>query len=630
MSKYPPIFQSVPTDEFTDREEVINLLVKRAINTPRDITLSTAIVGQRRLGKTSVMEHTYNRLFWEQDDVVPIYFTFEAKPMTSDEFAKTYFTNFLRQYVAFRLKDDELARLEDRDVELKNLVPLAETLKPDPIAHYAGGVFRLLKSPTASLHEKLETVIYLPRQVMEYNRARFLPETPIFVMLDEFQDVLRINYSDGKPADTVGLYQWAVEGRKCPHFVTGSAVRLITQEVLGTGALFGRFRFMQFKPLSDIYGIELVDKLAQKYGIAVEEPVAGYLTRRCGGNPFYIRCVMLQALEQDHSKIETPEAVNDLIAHEVTHGQIWRDWSAQLQKYFQTINSYYISKQILFYAAQFRDKRIEAERIAEQVERPKEEVQHTLKQLAFAEMIDSDGGYIFHNLKDPILRDFINSQYELDIAKHPWEKVYEDLLQSYQTLKKKYDNLVGALVEARLEALLNRFDNREVPGRLFHTEGSVHLPRFVYVSDAYFKSPGGRSHQIDLQGRWHKGYDRWAWIVEIKHWDREVTPSVVKKFIEAYTALVHVAQLKGYIKWFVNRSGFSPGAIKVLKEHNIYYSAAAEINELLHLFGIQRLLSFDIKSKAGKRSKGKSKKGKQVESNASLMKPKDPPQAASG
>ncbi len=218
MSKYPPIFQSVPTDEFTDREEVINVLVKRAINTPRDITLSTAIVGQRRLGKTSVMEHAYNRLFWEQDEVVPIYFTFEAKPTTSDEFALVYFTNFLRQYVAFRLKDGQLARLDNKRIDLDKVVALAESLKPDPIANYAGAMQYRLASDNFSLHEKLEAAIYLPREVMEYNRARFLPETPIFVMLDEFQDVLRINYSDGKPQDAqeVGLYQWAVEGRKCP------------------------------------------------------------------------------------------------------------------------------------------------------------------------------------------------------------------------------------------------------------------------------------------------------------------------------------------------------------------------------------------------------------------------------
>jgi len=74
------------------------------------------------------------------------------------------------------------------------------------------------------------------------------------------------------------------------------------------------------------------------------------------------------------------------------------DWSGQLQKYFETINSYYIAKQILFQAAQFQDKRIVPEEIAQQVQRPKacpeergKEVQHTLKQLAFAEMIDSDG-----------------------------------------------------------------------------------------------------------------------------------------------------------------------------------------------------------------------------------------------
>jgi predicted AAA+ superfamily ATPase len=70
----------VPSDEFTDREELIGELVATACNTPRDITFSTAIVGQRRMGKTSVMEQLYNRLFWEEDEVVPIYFTFEAKP----------------------------------------------------------------------------------------------------------------------------------------------------------------------------------------------------------------------------------------------------------------------------------------------------------------------------------------------------------------------------------------------------------------------------------------------------------------------------------------------------------------------------------------------------------------------
>jgi len=44
------------------------------------------------------------------------------------------------------------------------------------------------------------------------------------------------------------------------------------------------------------------------------------------------------------------------------------------------------------------------------------------------------------------------------------------------------------------------------------------------------------------------------------------------------------------IKWIVNQGGFTSGAIKALEKHQIYYSAAAEINELLRMFGIERLL----------------------------------------
>ncbi len=589
--KWYPIFQSVPADEFTDRQEIIDYLLRWAANTARDITLSTAVIGQRRLGKTAVLEQVYNHLFWEQDKVVPIYFTFEACPITSTEFAFAYYTNFLRQYVAFRRKDYLLARLTDRDVELKNLVEMAESLSGDPIARHAGGMFRLLNSPTAQLHDKLAAAVHLPRQVMEYNRGQGKPETPVFVMLDEFQEVLKIGYSDGKPADTVGLYQWAVEGRQCPHYVTGSAIRLITQEVLGTGALFGRFGHFKFLPMEAVHGLEMVDKLAVKYGLSISEPVAGYLVNRCGGNPFYIRCVLMQALEQQQRDIPNEKAVSNLIAYDVTDGRIARDWAGQLQKYFEIINSYFIAKRIIFYAAKFGDKRIPPEEIAAEVRRLVEDVQYTLRQLSFAEMLDGRGGNIYYNIKDPILKDFINTQYELDIEGSSWNQVYRELMEKYRSLQGKYSDLLGALVEARLEAMLNRFDGRMVSGRLFNTTGEVELPKFVYVGDSYIKPPGSRAYQIDLQGEWYKdNYDAWVWVAEMKWWKTEVTPHVVKKFAAACEALQKEKRLSGVVKWLVNQGGFSKGAKKVLDEYGIYYSGPNEINELLYMFGIERLL----------------------------------------
>ncbi|MFQ5615589.1 MAG: hypothetical protein ACE5GO_03915 [Anaerolineales bacterium] len=585
----PPIFQSVPADEFTDREETIDFLVWQGSTVANDTTPSRGILGRRRMGKTAVLHTVYNRLFWEQDDVVPIYFTFESQPTGSTAFAWNYFVNFLQQYVAFRRKDDDLARRELSDVQIDNLVTIAESMTEDPIAHYARHIMDLIRDPDTWLDPKLRAAVCLPRRVMEYNRARGKPETPIFMMLDEFQDVLKINYSDGTPADTVGLYQWASEGRKCPHIVTGSALRLITQKTLGTGALFGRFSTYHFPPMPNIHGLELVEKLARKYQVAVPEPVAGYLVSRCGGNPFYIWCVLVQAVEQRLPHIRSEREMDALLAHEVSQGHIWQDWHGQLERYFQEVNSHKITRTVLFYAAEYEDELIEPEEIAQRVKRSPDEVYQILRQLAYADMVEAHWG-LFRNVKDPILRDFIRSQYLIGVRGQSQTQVGEELLDEYQTLQRKYANLLGALVEARLEALLHRFDNRTVSGDLFHTVGEVHLPKFKYVSDTVVKPPNSRAYQIDLQGRWHEEYDRWAWVVEIKHWQDKVTPGVVRKFVAACEALKKEQKVVGMVKWMVNKGGFTAGALELLDEHDIYYSGQEEINTLLHALGIERVL----------------------------------------
>jgi hypothetical protein len=593
QERRPPIYQSVPADEFTDREEIIGRLVRMAALTPRDITVSTSVVGRRRLGKTAVMEEVYNRLFWEQDAVAPIYFNFETHPLTSTEFAEAYFANYLRQYVAFRRKDRELAR--DEKLKWRELLPLTRDLGEPLLLREVEAMARLLDDSQPSLHLILQGAVHLPRALMESHRvAAFMGEAAElsqFVMLDEFQEIMKITYSDGKPAHMTGLYQWAVEGRKCPHLVTGSAVRLINQEVLGSGALFGRFDYLEFAPLEDIYGLELVDRLARKYGIAIEEPVAGYLVTRCGGSPFYINCVMRQAAVVQ-PEIGDEEAVEGLLAHEIARGRIWRDWSGQLQKYFAQINSHFIAKTILFHAAQFSDQRIEPELIAKKVKRPVEEVQGVLQQLAFADMIDAGGGYIFRNLKDPVLREFIRVQYQLDVALEPFDDVYQQLRDELARWKRKYADAVGELVEARIGALMTRFDGRRVPGRLFGVEGEVELPKFTLVYDTVVKAAGEHERQVDLVGAWWPGGEMMVWVAEIKHWAKRVDAGIVADFevlCQAVSRDKRIAPAR-IVKWLVNADGFTEATRTAMREAGILHSGAPEINELLRGFGLQRLL----------------------------------------
>ena len=76
---------------------------------------------------------------------------------------------------------------------------------------------------------RLNAVLHTPRTVADQN------EDPILMILDEFQHVITIRDKDGTEPNVVGRYQQAVESRWCPHLVSGSAVTLLTKDILGHG-----------------------------------------------------------------------------------------------------------------------------------------------------------------------------------------------------------------------------------------------------------------------------------------------------------------------------------------------------------------------------------------------------------
>ncbi|MBF0233242.1 MAG: hypothetical protein HQK65_09410 [Desulfamplus sp.] len=46
-----------------------------------------------------------------------------------------------------------------------------------------------------------------------------------------------------------------MESPTCPHFITGSAVSILTQEILGRGSLFGRFDKEPIHAMTEYYGL---------------------------------------------------------------------------------------------------------------------------------------------------------------------------------------------------------------------------------------------------------------------------------------------------------------------------------------------------------------------------------------
>ncbi|MBL7065638.1 MAG: hypothetical protein ISS49_15715, partial [Anaerolineae bacterium] len=253
----------VPEEVYTDRTEFLEYFYEAALKAATRRTMSTVLLGQRRMGKTEIFKRVVNRLFWEQDHrdpqaVVPVYYSFRDEVVGRWEFAIDYVENFLRWYAAFRLRDPDI--FSDKVISRDELPELIRAnFEMTSVTKGMANSLPFLQEQKVTIPEN--TALTLPRWVSDHN------DSTIVMFLDEFQNTRLPQQS----FSVVGYMQEAVESPTCPHFVTGSAMSILAREIIGRGALFGRFRSKVIKSFSGYYGAELALKAARYHHAQVPE-----------------------------------------------------------------------------------------------------------------------------------------------------------------------------------------------------------------------------------------------------------------------------------------------------------------------------------------------------------------------
>jgi len=395
----------VPEEVYTDREEHLEYLYNAALDAIGRRTMSTVLLGQRRMGKTEIFKRVVNRLFFEQDHqdpnaVVPVYYSFKDEPLDRWEFAIGYVENFLRWYAAFRLREPQIISTKKLDLDdLSELIKLRLDV-PEGLS----GALKFIES----LQKKKVTIpedeaVTLPRRVSDWD------ESTIVMFLDEFQNTRLPQYN----FSIVGFMQEAVESPTCPHFVTGSAMSILAKEILGRGSLFGRFRSHPIEPMTNYWGAQLAFNSSSYHRVSIEEKMLPVLADRCGGNPFYITAVIQQAAEQS-KPIVNEETLNEILAVDLSSGFIWAELNDQVTKWIERINEYGITKWVLYLSALEKGDRLDLDRIQKElVERegkvvPMETIRDVLIKLSRGDLLQymELGGW-FKKIDDPILLEFL-------------------------------------------------------------------------------------------------------------------------------------------------------------------------------------------------------------------------------
>ena len=577
----------VPEEVYTDRQEFLEYFYESALLAITRRSRSAVLLGHRRMGKTEIFKRVVNRLFWEQDHTdpnaaVPVFFTFPDEIVSRADFALKYVENFVRWYAAFRLRDPELLSDKRKPLELiESLMPVPELSRI--FKKFALGLLKAIDEGGVNLPE--EKALYLPREVSDYD------DSTIAVFLDEFQNTHLPEYQ----FRVVGFMQQAVESLTCPHFVTGSAMSILVQDILGRGALFGRFAHQPIEGLTEYWGAELVLRAARYYHVRVPEVMAPVIAERCGGNPFYINAVIQQAADQ-RKAIQNEDILNEMLVVDISSGFIWAELHDQVSRWIAKVNESGITKWILYLAALEEEERISLTRIQEELTKQGRQVEmdaikDVLVKLSRGDLVDYKSfDDWFGKVEDPILEEFLKVWGRTEVEGSKRRTVQDTLRKQYQTLKKRVDDYKGYLAEVFMVQVLWNSQRKTLPGQYFHVQEEIAVPRFTYI-DQRSRLGAGTGLELDIFAA--AGID--VWIAQSKWWRTPVGRPEVEHLLKQ-AAIVRQREgedLRSLRVWLFAANGVSAPAKDLLEQEGVLWSTRADLDALLELNGLRTLPDLD-------------------------------------
>jgi len=574
---------SVSEEIYTDRQEFLDDLYQTALKARTRRAGSTVLLGQRRMGKTEIFKRVVNRLFFEQDHldpkaVVPVYYSFPDTFKDDWHFATKYVENFMRWYVAFRLRspkilsEKEVTRTHLKEI-IHNKLPMTKGFKN------AFEFFESILAQEVTIPE--QSALSHPRHVSDSD------DSTIVMFLDEFQNTRLPQYK----FDVVGYMQEAVESLTCPHFVTGSTMSILGREILGRGSLFGRFRSKPIKALTDYWGTELVCRAAHYNNVTVSQELVPIIVKRCGGNPFYLNAVIKQAAELNQA-ILTEDDLNTILAVDLSSGFIWGELSDQISRWLERINEYGITKWVLYLSAIQKGEKIDLKQIQQALLEKDyqtvslEKIREVLIKLSRGDLVDylELGGW-FRKVKDPILLEFLQVWGRIEVEGQDEATVREDFEYKYKKIKKKISDLKGYLAEVYMAQILHNAQRQTLPGHYFHQDEDVKVPRFHYVRLRERLGPGANT-EIDI----HAGAGSEQWVAESK-WQQNHKASIsdIRKLLDKAEVVKQDREPELMRIWFFSYEGFADKVLDFMSEHGVLWSTQEDLDGLLDYVKLRRL-----------------------------------------
>ena len=315
-SSQPGLLNVLPDEEFFARQAEVRQLFHAGLDVARGLQSSCFLSGQRKSGKTQILKRAYQRLFWEQEAVIPFFASLPKSIPSAEVFCREYFLASALQCIGFLRKDARLVASEKHD--LNRIVQLAYESKlswlTDAIDHF----HQFTKNKDLQALARL--AILFPSSIAARTGLH------AFVFVDDFHYLASVASPEEKLVLAANFLQ-ALESRQAPHCLAGASKPLF-QSLFRTAELPGCVEVISLRPLRLAEAQEMLEGLCRRFDVALNEEISTFIVEQLNCNPFYLRS-MVQAARREAKDLDSARQFANLYNFELMEGG--------LQLYFNSL-----------------------------------------------------------------------------------------------------------------------------------------------------------------------------------------------------------------------------------------------------------------------------------------------------
>lgn len=591
--RYKKVLAGSGAAEFVGRSREIERLVALASGTD-----SAVVAGAPGVGLTELLKQTYDKLFSEQNSIIPVYFALNASGETTEQSARRFLHQFLLQTVAFRRRDGAILNW------FPDLCELAQLSVPAD-GHW---IDRLVSkfSPAHSECDDdglINTCLGAPVRAAASGAS-------VFVIID--------NAEAAAHSDAAAAVLRAVES-----IYTGSGVPFV---------LAGRRRYafntlegerMEVEPLPFGDAALVVENYSERYRVRVTDETRDLIANQFSSNIEFIRYVFQTAAEKSEH-FESFMQVQKIYTQEIFGGRIRRHYDALIESIApdETLQKSIIS--LLDVAVTLGTKQLSVESWLKHLAVGEPAFAKIIGLLNVHELIRLTGTRVESMDGSQVLIDYVTSRFRLEVAGEQRAALFGECLA---TNLKRAPQIMAAyyrrLASLGLREILAAFSLQQVPSALLDygtyadvykglpdeeiaaglgsEEDRVQLPQIVYTASAAdLYRPIGELAEKDRsavaigfqEGRYSDG-DEVVWVAAEIESKLEATREVAEFWCDRLEVVALMCNFANYKVWMIAREGFTPDAMEVLRERGAYASSRRQVEHL------RKFISAEVGSELG-------------------------------